>query len=222
MTASPSGNFGQTREIPARAEPIRIDLARTVLVVIDVQNAFLSKGGLVGFDVSTAPTVIAAIARVTVACRAAGLEVVYVQNGFSPAIREATLATSPLFHKSNALKFMRENPAYHSKLITEGTWDYDIVSELMPAPDDTVVKKARYSAFESTAFDQFLRARGITTLIVVGVNTRVCVEPTVRAAYHREYFAAMVPEATLPTGVRPIFNATVFNVEHFFGWTMSV
>lgn len=213
------------RDIPARPETIRVDLDRTVLVVMDVQNAFLSKGGyidLVGFDVSAAPGVIARIGQVVTACRAAGVGAVYFQNGFAPELREAALVTSPLYYKSNALKYMRANPGFNGKLVTEGTWDYDFVPGLKPGPADTVIKKARYSGFESTTFDQHLRARGITTLIVVGVNTNVCVESTIRDAYHKEYFAILVPEATMPSGDRSIHDSTVFNVERFFGWTTTV
>lgn len=210
--------------IPARPEPIRIDLAKTALVVIDVQNAYLSKGGyidLVGFDVSGAGPVIAAIRQVIDAAHGANLPVIYFQNGFSPALAEMENRASPLYYKSNALKFMRSHPERNGQLITEGGWDYDFVAELKPEPQDLVIKKARYSGFAGTAFDQTLRSRGITTLIVIGVNTNVCVESTIRDAYHNEYFAIMVPEATLPSGDRRIYDSTVFNVERFVGWTAT-
>jgi ureidoacrylate peracid hydrolase len=116
---------------------------------------------------------------------------------------------------------MRAHPEMNGKLITEGGWDYEFVPELAPEPGDLVIKKARYSGFPATNFDQTLRARGITTLIVVGVNTNVCVEATIRDAYHLEYFAIMVPEATMPSGDRSIYEATVFNVERFVGWTAT-
>lgn len=213
------------RDIPARPEPIRIDLDRAVLVVVDPQNAYLSKGGyidLCGFDVSAGPEVIARIAGAIEIARAADLPVIFLQNGFAPELREAALATSPLYHKSNALKFMRAHPAYHGKLITQGGWDHDFVPELRPLAGDLVIRKARYSAFAGTSFDQVLRARALTTLIVVGVNTNVCVESTIRDAYHREYFALMVPEATMPSGDRAIYDSTMLNVERFFGWTTTL
>ena len=48
--------------LAARPASIEIDPARTALVVVDMQNAFASKGGmfdLAGFDISGAPAVIA-------------------------------------------------------------------------------------------------------------------------------------------------------------------
>jgi ureidoacrylate peracid hydrolase len=92
---------------------------------------------------------------------------------------------------------------------------------LRPAPGEAVVPKARYSGFAGTNLEQLLRARGITTILLVGVNTNVCVEATLRDAYHREFFALMIPDATLQAGPDFIFEATVFNVTRFFGWTAS-
>ncbi|BDG72883.1 isochorismatase family protein [Roseomonas fluvialis] len=209
----------RTITLPCRPEPLDVVIEETALVIVDMQNAYLSKGGyidLVGFDVSGAAPVIAETARIADACRAAGIPVVYLQNGFSPDQREAP-PTAPVWHKSNALKFMRANDAYAGKLITHGTWDYDIVPELTPHAGDIVVPKARYSGFAGTALDQVLAARRIRTLLVCGVATNVCVESTIRDAYHREFFPVMLADATMAAGPGAQ-AATEFNVETFFGW----
>lgn len=210
--------------IQARPEPIAIDLAETALIVIDMQHAYLSKGGyldLVGFDVSDSPRVIAAVKRVADAARAAGVTVIYMQNGFDSDLNEAGPATAPIYHKSNPLKFMRAHPDYKGKLLTKGTWDYAFVDELKPHPQDIVIHKSRYSAFAGTQLEPLLRGRRICNLLVVGVNTNVCVESTIRDAYHREFFPIMVADATLQAGDQHIFDATVFNVERFLGWVTS-
>jgi ureidoacrylate peracid hydrolase len=209
----------RTITLPARPEPIEVTLEHTALIIVDMQNAYLSKGGyidLVGFDVSGAAPVIAETARIADACRAAGIPVIYLQNGFSPDQREAP-PTAPVWHKSNALKFMRANEAHAGKLITHGTWDHDIVPELTPHPGDIVVPKARYSGFAGTALDQVLAARRIRTLLVCGVATNVCVESTIRDAYHREFFPVMLADATMAAGPGAQ-DATEFNVATFFGW----
>jgi ureidoacrylate peracid hydrolase len=211
-----------TIEIPARPEAFPIEPARTALAVVDMQNAYLSPGGYldrVGFDVSASPPVVEAAARVLSAARGAGLFVVHLQNGFDAAQTEAGGPTSPVWHKSNALKYMRANPEARGTLITHGTWDHDFVEALRPQSGEAVVPKARYSGFAGTNLEQLLRARGITHLILAGVNTNVCVESTLRDAYHREFFALMVGDATLQAGPDEIFRATHFNVERFFGWT---
>ena len=208
--------------IPARPEPLAAEPAQTALVVIDMQNGYLSKGGyldLAGFDVSGSPPVIARAARVLQAARRAGLFVVHAQNGWSESLAEAGPKASPMWHKSNPLKYMRAHPG--SQLLIRGTWDHAIVDELKPLPHEPVVHKPRYSAFAGTNLEMLLRAHGITTLVFVGVNTNVCVETAVRDAFHREFFAVMVADATLQAGSQAVFDASVFNIEKFFGWTSS-
>jgi ureidoacrylate peracid hydrolase len=211
--------MSRTVTLPARPEPITVTIAETALIVVDMQNAYCSKGGyidLVGFDVSGAPPVIEETARLVAACRAAGIPVIYLQNGFSPDLREAPEG-APVWHKSNALKFMRANEAYAGKLITHGSWDHEIVPELTPAPGEIVVGKARYSGFAGTNLEQILAARRIRTLLVCGVATNVCVESTIRDAYHREFHPVMVTDATMAAGPGAQ-AATEFNVAQFFGW----
>jgi len=210
----------ETVTLPARPAPITVVAAETALIIVDMQNAYLSPGGyidLVGFDVSGSPSVIAETAAVAAACRAAGIPVIYLQNGFSPDQREAGGPSAPVWHKSNALRFMREHEAYAGKLITHGTWDHEIVEPLAPQPGDIVVPKARYSGFAGTNLEQLLTARRIRTVLICGVATNVCVESTLRDAYHREFFPVMVSDATMAAGPGQQ-AATEFNVEKFFGW----
>jgi ureidoacrylate peracid hydrolase len=81
-----------------------------------------------------------------------------------------------------------------------------------------VVKKSRYSGFAGTNLDQVLRARRVRNLVFAGVAANACVESTLRDAYHREYFVALVSDATHHSG--PSFNrdATLWNVRTLFGW----
>jgi ureidoacrylate peracid hydrolase len=212
----------RTAVIAARPEPLEVDISETALIVIDMQNAYLSKGGyldLVGFDVSESPRVVAAVRKVIDSARAAGVTIIYMQNGFDPDKKEAGPATAPVYHKSNPLKYMRANPG--KQLITKGTWDYALVDALKPHPDDIVIHKSLYSAFAGTNLENVLRGRRLSNLLVTGVNTNVCVESTIRDAYHRQFFPIMVADATLQAGAQHIFDATVFNVERFLGWVTS-
>ncbi|MFC7688348.1 cysteine hydrolase family protein [Paeniroseomonas aquatica] len=112
---------------------------------------------------------------------------------------------------------MRANEAYAGKLITHGTWDHAIVDGLAPQPGDLLVPKARYSGFAGTGLEQLLAARRVRTVLVAGVATNVCVESTIRDAYHREFFPVMITDATMAAGPGAQ-EATEFNVQAFFGW----
>jgi ureidoacrylate peracid hydrolase len=206
--------------LPAKPKPITVGIDDTALIVVDMQNAYCSKGGYIdleGFDVSGAPPVIQEAKEVIEACRAAGIPVFYLQNGFAPDQREVGGPEAPVFHKSNALRLMRERPELEGTLITYGTWDYAIVDELTPQPGDIIVPKSRYSGFAGTNLEQQLHARRIRNVLVCGVATNVCVESTIRDAYHREFFPVMVTDATMAAGPGQQ-EATEFNVLRFFGW----
>ena len=205
--------------LDTRPEPLTIALDRTALIVVDMQNAYCSPGGYldrIGFDMSGNGPAIAETALTIAACRRAGILVIFLQNGFAPDGSDAP-PTSPVWHKSNALRYMRDNPDWAGKLITPGGWDHAIVDALTPAPGDIVVPKARYSGFAGTNLNQILSSRRIETVLVCGSATNVCVESTIRDAYHREYFPVMLTNATIAAGAGAQ-AATEFNVLRFFGW----
>jgi ureidoacrylate peracid hydrolase len=210
--------------LPARPENLPIDPRETALIVVDMQNAYASPGGyldLAGFDIEGAAAVIDRIGLAVEAARRAGVTVVFFQNGWDPEYVEAGGPGSPNWWKSNALKTMREKPELQGKLLAKGTWDYALVDRLQPQPGDIVIEKPRYSAFYNTALDSMLRARGVKTLAFCGIATNVCVESTLRDGYHREYFGVLIEDATHQAGPPMLQEATVYNVETFFGWVSN-
>ena len=211
--------------LPARPEPIRVDADETAVVVIDMQNAYASKGGyvdLAGFDISGAAGTIDRIASVLDTARRAGVQIIFLQNGWDADYAEAGGPGSPNWHKSNALKTMRARPELQGQLLARGGWDYELVDALKPQPGDITLHKTRYSAFFNSQLDQTLRARGVRTIIFVGIATNVCVESTLRDGFHLEYFGVMLEDATHHLGPDFLQAATVYNVEKFFGWVSTV
>ena len=207
--------------LPARPEPIRISADDTAVVVIDMQNAYASEKGyldLAGFDISGAAKVIEQTAIVLETARAAGIPVIFFQNGWDADYVEAGGPGSPNYHKSNALKTMRARPELKGKLLARGGWDYELVAALTPQPGDISLHKTRYSGFFNSQLDSVLRARGIRNIVFVGIATNVCVESTLRDGFFLEYFGIMLEDATHQAGPDFVQKATVYNVETFFGW----
>lgn len=214
----------RTVELPAEPASIALDLDRTALIVVDMQNAFASPGGmldLAGVDVRPARDVIANAAMVVEAARRARIPVVYLTIGYPPDLSTAGGADSPNPQKELALCLMRERPELRGKLLTFGTWDFEIVPELAPAADDVVIVKSRYSGFHGTSLDSVLRSRGLRNLLMVGIASNVCVESTLRDAYFLEYWPVLIADATMPAGSREIQMATEYNVRTFFGWVAN-
>ena len=209
------------------AEPESIMLApeQTALIVIDMQNAYTSQGGyldLAGFDVSKTKPVVENIKKAVDVAHAAGIQVIYFKNGWDEQYREAGGADSPNFHKSNALKTMRKKPELQGTLLAKGHWDFELIDELQPLPQDLVIEKPRYSGFFNTALDSMLRCRGIRNLVFVGIATNVCVESTLRDGFFLEYFGVVLEDATHQAGPEFAQKAALFNIETFFGWVSNV
>lgn len=211
--------------LPARPEAIVFPPEQTALIVVDMQNAYATTGGyldLAGFDVSATRPVIDQINVAVTAARKAGIQVIWFQNGWDDQYVEAGGPGSPNWHKSNALKTMRQNPELQGTLLAKGGWDYELVDQLTPQPGDIVLPKPRYSGFFNTALDSMLRSRGIRHLVFTGIATNVCVESTLRDGFFLEYFGIVLEDATYQAG--PLFaqQAAIFNIETFFGWVSDV
>ena len=207
----------QTIEIQATPEPVEIEPARTAVLVIDMQNAFGSPGGM--FDKAGVPitSIQAAVGptRATVdAARRAGVKIVYLKMGFKADLSDIGDHDAPLgrFHLHLGVK---------DGVLERDTWATDILDELAPRDGDTVVYKNRFSAFYETELDTLLKAEGIKYLIVTGFTTSVCVESTIRDAFFRDYHCVVLEDCTAePMGAnlsRSNHEATILLVERIFG-----
>jgi len=211
-------------ELKARPESVRVDPQKSAVVVVDMQNAFASPRGmldLAGADISGAPAVVRSIACILEAARGAGVPVVYLQMGYRPDLSDSGGPESPNWHKELGIRMMNCQPELRGKLVTVGSWDFAIVDELKPGLNDLVIVKTRYSGFAHTALDAELRARGIRYLFFTGIATNVCVESTLRDAFFLDYWPILITDAAMAAGDASMHEATVHNVERFFGWTLE-
>lgn len=207
--------------LASRPQPIEIEAETTAVIVVDMQNAFASTGGmfdLAGLDISGAAPAVAATAELVAGARAAGVEVIYLQMGFRPDLSDAGDIDSPAYHKELALRLMRDRPGLAGKLLITGSWDWQIVEALTPQPGELVVHKARYDGFTRTGLQQHLNERGIRTLLLAGIAANICVESTGRHAFFEEFWPVLVEDAVNHAG--PDFNrqATIWAFENVFGW----
>ncbi len=210
--------------IQAETEPIRIDLLKTAVIVVDMQNCFVRKGGyfdLVGHDISATQKIIGPCKEIITSVRGKGGRIIYLQMGCSPDLSDAAAADSPSFHKSGGLNLIRRRPEIRDKVYIYGTWGADIIEELKPHQEDIIVKKQRYDGFFGTNLDIILRTFGIRYLLFIGIATNVCVESTLRHAFFLDYFPILVSDAVSQMGNDITQQATILNVQSAFGWVTS-
>jgi len=211
-------------KLDAKPNPLEVDFKKSAIVVVDMQNAFASKGGMLdiaGVDITDASRVIRVIRSVIEAVRHIAVAVVYLRMAYKPDLSDSGGPNSPNFHKELAMSLMCSRPELKGKVLTEGTWDAEIVEDLAPQPADLVITKTRYSGFAGTPLDSQLRMRGIQYLFFAGIATNVCVESTLRDAYFHDYWPILLRDAAMPAGPPAAHDATLFNVESFFGWTIT-
>jgi ureidoacrylate peracid hydrolase len=214
----------RTVNLPAKPEDITIDPARTAVLVVDMQNAFASKGGmfdLIGLDISGAKSAVAATKKVIEAARAAKLKVIYLLLSYAPDLSDSGGVDSPHWHKESGLILMRKNPELKGKILTRGTWDEAVVDALKPTPTDIIIRKSRYSGFVGTNLDVVLKTYNIKYLVFTGIATNVCVESTLRDAFFREYWPIIVSDAVNNAGPPATQQGTLWNVETVFGWVTN-
>ena len=210
--------------VQAEPEPIKIDVLKTAVLVIDMQNAFVHRGGywdLVGWDISATEKIIKPCQEITHTAREKGIKVIYLQMGCSPDLSDSGGQDSPAWHKSRGLALIRQRPELKDKLYIYGTWGADIIEELEPQPGDIVVRKQKYDGFIGTNLDIVLGTYCIKYLVFIGTATNICVESTLRHAFSLQYFPILVSDAVSQMGPSSTQEATIFNVRSTFGWVTT-
>jgi Amidases related to nicotinamidase len=95
----------------------------------------------------------------------------------------------PVFHVQHV------NPTPGS-LFNPGSAGVPIKAEARPLPDELLFVKCVNSAFIGTDLEVQLRARGIETLVIVGITTDHCVSTTTRMAGNLGFATYLVSDAT--------------------------
>jgi biuret amidohydrolase len=177
--------------IDAEPEPIALDLARTALVIIDMQRDFLQPGGFgetLGNDVSLLHAAVAPCKALLEAARARRLLVVHTREGHRPDMADCPKAK----HERGAPSTRIGDPGPMGRILIRGEAGHDIISELYPRPGEPVIDKPGKGSFYATDLHAILQHKHIENLIVCGVTTEVCVHTTVREANDRG-FRCIVP-----------------------------
>ena len=210
--------------VQAEPEPIKIDVLKTAVLVVDMQNAFVHRGGyfdLVGFDISATEKIIKPCQEIVDTAREKGIKVIYLQMGYSPDLSDSGGQDSPVWHKSQGLALIRQRPELKDKLYIYGTWGANIIEELEPQPGDIVIRKQKHDGFIGTNLDIVLGTYGIKYLVFIGTATNICVESTLRHAFFLQYFPILVSDAVSQMGPALNQEATIFNVRTIFGWVTT-
>jgi nicotinamidase-related amidase len=167
-----------------------LDPGRTALLVVDMQRAFVAAGQ--AMEVPPARDVVPRLQELITIFREMGLPVVFTEFTYSPA---APLLVGELHPEHRpAEPGAPTGVGLPSSSCLEGDPSARVVAELAPRADELVVRKHYYDAFNGTVLDGALRALGVTTLVVTGTMTDICVLATVIGGFNREYRVLVVED----------------------------
>jgi ureidoacrylate peracid hydrolase len=204
--------------IQAEPEPIEIDLQRTAVLVIDMQNTFVSKGGmfdLAGKDMDYIAKTIKPNQEIIKTAREKGVKVIYAVHRITADMKEI----GPMSRFSMTPGRLK-NPEVRNGSILEGTWGTEIIDELKPHDDEMVIVKRRFGAFSGTELDMMLRTFDIRYLIFTGVATNVCVETSFREASQLQYLPILISDACAATEPSRQ-QSSIDNIKEIFGWVTT-
>ena len=228
---TPRAAEGRAVALDAKPEPIKLDTARTAVIVVDMQNDFGSKGGMfdrAGIDISGIQKAVAPTAKVLTSARRAGIKIIYLKMGYRPDLSD--LGAPDSVNRARHLRLgvgqaVRAPDGRESRILIRDTWNTDIVSDLKPQAGDEVVYKTRFSGFYETGLDAKLKKLGIRHLVFTGCTTSICVDSTVRDAMFRDYLPVLLADCmSEPIGYglpRSNHDASLLAAEVLLGWVSS-
>jgi ureidoacrylate peracid hydrolase len=226
--SQPSRTNGRVVSVEAQPTPISLELGRTAVLVVDMQNDFGAEGGMfdrIGINLSMIQSAVGPTASVLDASRKAGLPIIYLKMGFRADLSDAGPVDAPNRIKHAFFSVGTVVPApdgTESRILIRDTWNTEILCELAPQTGDIVLYKNRFSGFYNTELDLILQQRGIKYLLVTGCTTSVCVESTIRDAMFRDYSCLLLADCTgEPIGSdfqRSNHEASLLVIQTVLGW----
>lgn len=185
------------------------------LIVVDMQNGFVSKGGSydkLDMDVHNYQKIIPAIKELISFCRGEDIPIFYTE-----AIRESS-GIDLLLNIHNILPKSREERLQNKKvpICVRGTWDAQTIDQIKPREEDHIILKRRDSAFQDTELRVWLQSIRVNTLIFCGIDTSICVESSLRDAFNLGYDVIVVSDATA-SGIKKHYETTIERIRDYYG-----
>ena len=209
--------------IAAAPQNVTVDLKRTAMIVIDMQNDFCAKGGWVdhlGVDYTPDRAPIAPLQRLLPALRDAGVPVIWLNWGNRPDLAEHAAQPAPRLQARTA---RASASATRCRATARTCWRRTAgpprsSTSSSRCPRDIKVDKYRISGFWDTPLDSILRNLGISTLLFAGVNTDQCVLHSLTDANFLGYDCLLVEDCCATTSPDFCTEATLWNVKKCFGF----
>lgn len=208
--------------LATETKTLRLDLAKTAILAIDMQNDFCHPDGWlahIGVDITPARTPIYPLKTLLPILRQVNIPIIWLNWGNRPDLINISAGVHHVYNPTG-LGVGVGDPLPHNgaKVLVAGSWAAAVVEELEQLPQDILVDKYRMSGFWDTPLDSILRNLGRTTLLFAGVNADQCVMATLQDANFLGYDCLLVKDCTATTSPEYCWLATLYNVNQCFGF----
>lgn len=211
--------------VPSQPQALTFDLARTAIIVIDMQNDFCHPDGWlasIGVDITAARRPIDPLKTLLPLLRKHDVPVIWLNWGNRPD--RLNLPPSVLHVYDPAGEDKGIGAAIGStdrKVLEDGSWNAAIVDELEVDPEDIHISKYRMSGFWDTPLEGILKNLRVDTLLFSGVNSDQCVLSTLTDAGCLGYDCILLDDCSATTSPDFCQDATVYNVRQCYGFVAS-
>ena len=208
--------------LKTETKTLRLDLLKSALIVVDMQNDFCHSDGWlahIGVDIKPAREPIFTLKNLLPQIRNLEIPIIWLNWG----CRQDLLNISPALHHvynptGEGIGLGDPLPKNNASVLTKDSWAAAIVDELTPPSEDIKIDKYRMSGFWDTPLDSILRNLGKTTLFFAGVNIDQCVMATLQDANFLGYDCILIKDCAATTSPEYCYQATIYNVNQCFGF----
>lgn len=222
-------------------EPVTIDSTKAALVIVDLQNYFLSPALGRPTDAGGLKAVEKLLSHAIPACRKAGIPILWLNWGLEerdieempPAITHGFSLGASFVNGKTIGKLGEEigevtledgTKVDGGRVLMREQWNSEVYGPLKAKrkPQDMLVHKNRLSGFwGGTGVEEVLEERGIRTLLFAGVNTDQCVGGSMQDASAKGWDILMLSDGCATTSPRFARECIEYNCERGMGFLLS-
>ncbi len=207
-------------------EALRIEPHRSAIITVDCHRGHLdARIATMPVPPERAASVVAVVAQVLKAGRAAGLPVIHVilQHRLLPSGVAEPMA-NPFWRalEDRRQTLTPELPSTVSGHNLPGSPQNELMPDLGPEPGDLVIDtKRRLSIFRETDLELLLRDLKVDTVVLCGINTNTCVLCAAFEAFNRDLRVVVISDGVTSMYGDDLHFFGLENVARCLGWVLS-
>jgi nicotinamidase-related amidase len=124
------------------------------------------------------------------------LLIVDIQNFYFPGEKPGLVnAEQASLNAREILNIFREKNQLVVHVRHQSNKGFEIHKNVEPAPNEKIITKQEVNCFQGTDLLEYLKSNDISRLVIIGMQTQMCVEAAIRAGHDYGFECIVIPEA---------------------------